>query len=91
MYSDNAQKLMAAVDTLDTEVRDNVRRLMSEVARNQSLLVDTLNTTVRQTLDTGKLLLTCLKPDFILRLHCLLEKRSIKVKLSTRLILLYDK
>ena len=61
MHGDNAQKLMAAVDTLDTEVRDNVRRLMSEVARNQSLLADTLNTTVRQTLDTGKPLLTLLE------------------------------
>ena len=61
VHSDNAQKLMAAVDTLDTEVRDNVRKLMSEVARNQTLLADTLNSIVRQTLDTGKLLLTLLE------------------------------
>ena len=59
VHGDNVRKLMSEVDTLDTEVRDNVRKLMSEVARNQTLLVDTLNTRVRQTSDTGKLLLTC--------------------------------
>jgi len=60
VHGDNVRKLMSEVDTLDTEVRDNVRKLMSEVARNQTLLVDSLNTRVRQTLDTpGKLHITC--------------------------------
>jgi len=79
---------------------DNVRELMSEVARNQSLLVDKLNSTVRQTLDTGKQLRT--SPYIALNKHfnlfapsVILVKRNMNVSQTFNTaqmrVLLYDK
>ena len=69
------QKLQTELrETMSMHV-DNVRELMSEVARNQSLLVDTLNSTVNQTLDTGKPLRT--SPYIALNKHFNLFARSV--------------